>query len=308
MLYENEKQFKLIENSLVNDRLYNRFLENKCKPILESNDILTIENYEFSESHFKRIGDSGKLLFAVNKSNKSEKYIVKHEYIDCACNEFMYSKLGQLLGAKYANVKFFNTLTPPLNSLFTTEDVVGIEYLELENDNLKFKELNNKCKNLNDYFKFLAISKLFFDDDSYEIVLDKKGYIYKIDNSATFCISNYTLQSVYINFNKQINGINISIEKFTRNQFNRILEFYKSQNCINYKNTLLYVKTHYGMEYVEYFLEPFYNLFYLDLNKMDNIINTLCYFYPNYVGNYYKEYIKITQDKVRKFLKEIKRL
>ena len=306
MLYKDRNQSKLIERALVNDRLNNRFLKNKSKPNLVSDDVLQLKNYEFKKAPISRIGDSGKLLLAINKNNQSEKYIVKHEYIDCACNEFMYSKLGQLLGCKFADVKFFNTLTPPLNSMFTTEDVVGIEYLELESENVKFNIIKDKCKNVEDYFRYLAISKLFFDDDSYEIVMDKNNYIYKIDNSSTFCISNYTLESIYIDFNKEINGININIEEFTKKQFNRQLEYYKSQNYINYEDSLLYVKTNYGMEYEKYFLEPFFALYHLDLNKMNPIINTLCYFYPNYVGDYYKKYIKITQDKVKDFLEKVK--
>lgn len=309
MLYENKKQTKLIEKALVDDRLKNRFLKNQNKPILLSDDVLQIKDYHFKKNLFSRIGDSGELLFAVNNHNKSEKYIVKHEYIDCACNEFMYSKLGKLLGGNFATVKFFDTLTPPLNTIFTTEDVVGIEYLELESENIKFNDIKDKCKNPEDYFRFLAISKLFFDDDSYEIVLDKKGYIYKIDNSATFCISNYTLQSVYIdfNFNNEINGINmnINIEEFTKKEFIKKLEYYKSQNYINYEDTLSYVKTNYDTKFEKYFLEPFYKICNLDLNNLDDIINTLCYFYPDYVGDYYKEYIKITQKKVVEFLNKI---
>lgn len=301
-IFANHKQFEIMEKALVNDRLNNRFIQNHSKPIIMNNDILPIENYIFKKAPIKRIGDSGKLLLAINTHNKSEKYIVKHEFIDCACNEFMYSKLGQLLGLKFADVKFFNTLTPPLNPLFTTEDVIGIEYLDLENDNVSFDEIKNKCKNFEDYFKYIAIRKLFYDIDSFEIALDKQGYIYKLDNSATFCISNFILQYIYINFDREINGIHINIEKFTKKQFIKQLEYYKSHDYINYENTLSSIKTKYGIEYTKYFLEPFYNLANLDLSSMDNIINTLCYFYPDYIGNYYKQYMEITQNKVKKFL------
>ena len=305
MLYENERKYKLIEKALVKDRLNNRFLKNKCKPPISNNDILQIDKFDFKNTAFSKIGDSGKLLLAVNKFNKNEKYIVKHEYIDCACNEFMYSKLGQLLGVKYADTKFFNTLTPPLNSLFTTEDVVGIEYLDIKNDKVNFGTLKDECKNIEDYFKFLAISKLLLDEDSYEIVLDKKEYIYKIDNTATFCLSNYTLQSIYIDFSANIKGMIIDVEEFTKKQFEKKLEYYKLHNFSDYKDTLVHIRTNYDEKYVKYYLQPFQNLYNLKLSKIDNIINTLCYFYPDYVGDYYKKYIEITQNKVEKFLKEV---
>lgn len=302
MSYKNNAELKLMNQALVNDRLNGRVIANQKKSDLNSNDVLKVEDYEFTSAPFEKTGNSGNFLIANNKKNSNQKYLVKHEFIDCSCNEFIYSKFGKLLNAKFADVKLFDTLTPPLNSLFKSEDVVGIEYLDLASENIKFSDLNSDCKNKEDYFKYFAIRNLFMDIDSFEIVLDKNGYIYKISNSATFDISNFSLQSVYIDFNKEINGININLKEFTKKQFLKTLEGYKNSNITNYQREFNYIKNNYGKENIKYFLEPFHILYDLNLNKVDDILNTLSYFYPDYVSDYYKQYFEITKEKVKQFL------
>ena len=59
--------------------------ENKNKDVPISNDILYISDFILEK--FSNSGDSGDLYLATNKHNFNEKYILKHEYYDCACNE-----------------------------------------------------------------------------------------------------------------------------------------------------------------------------------------------------------------------------
>lgn len=56
---------------------------------------------------FEREGDSGKLLLAKRKTNRSDRFLVKHAFTDCACNEYVYTKLAQAMGYKMPDVVLF---------------------------------------------------------------------------------------------------------------------------------------------------------------------------------------------------------
>lgn len=52
----------------------------------KSEDILYVSDYILE--NFSNHGDSGELYLATNKKDPSEKYILKYQHYDCACNEF----------------------------------------------------------------------------------------------------------------------------------------------------------------------------------------------------------------------------
>lgn len=100
--------------------------ENKNKKFPVHEDILYIS--DFTLEKFSNFGDSGDLYLATNKHNPDEKYILKHEYYDCACNEYMYSKIGNKMGIKIAQVKLF--ILNDKEKKFKSDFVCGIKYFE----------------------------------------------------------------------------------------------------------------------------------------------------------------------------------
>ena len=91
------------------ERIKNKILENKNKPPQISDDILQTQEYIFSRFGEKaNEGDSGSLFLAKQKADKTIRYIVKHEFTDCACNEFMYYHISKALGLSVPKVKLFN--------------------------------------------------------------------------------------------------------------------------------------------------------------------------------------------------------
>jgi len=100
--------------------------ENKDRIIPISEDILYTS--DFTLEKFSSSGDSGELFLATNKKNHDERYIIKHEYYDCACNEYMYSKIGNKMGIKIAPVKLF--VVNDKEKKFKSDFVCGIKYLE----------------------------------------------------------------------------------------------------------------------------------------------------------------------------------
>ena len=127
--------------------------ENLKREFPNSDDFLLTSNFIFKE--YKNCGDSGDLLLAINKNNSDEQYIIKHAYYDCACNEYMYSKIGNKMGIKIVPVKLFYVNSN--KELFKSDFVCGIEYLK-KAQIISYKDLENNKKsiiNFNDYYRFL---------------------------------------------------------------------------------------------------------------------------------------------------------
>ena len=83
--------------------------ENQGKPPLLSPDVAQTKDFIFTpiNNPLNRIGDSGPLLLAKRKSDNQEQYLIKHAYTDCACNEFVYTKLAQGMGYKMPDAILF---------------------------------------------------------------------------------------------------------------------------------------------------------------------------------------------------------
>lgn len=53
-----------------------------------------------------------------------------------------------------------------------------------------------------------------------------------------------------------------------------------------------------------YFLEPFVRIQEIHSDYIDDFLNTLCYFYPDFIGDYLKRYISALQNQCAAYLKE----
>ena len=70
-------------------------------------------------------GDSGPLLLAKRKQNRAEQYLVKHAYTDCACNEFVYTKLAQAMGYSMPDVLLLRLSPQEKRPYFDTEYLIA---------------------------------------------------------------------------------------------------------------------------------------------------------------------------------------
>ena len=182
-------------------------------------DILYAKDYNFT--FFSNSGDSGELLLASNKKNPNEKYIAKHFLEDCACNEFMYSKIGNYLGIKLPTVKLF-VLDENSSPKFKTPYVCGITYLEnSETMNFsKIQEQKNIIKNWTDYFKMRSLESLFEESDGIE-VLKYQNEIYRIDTTDAFTLTYFACLVI--------------TKKFSTEFFKQISEGNKKNRFLNWK-------------------------------------------------------------------------
>lgn len=145
-----------INNMMKNDRLAYKAKENASKPPLVSADVLETSDFTFAKFMIDRVGDSGQLLLAKRKTDRSEQYLVKHAFTDCAANEFVYTKLAQTMGYHMPDAKLFRLSSGEKRSYFKTEYIIGEQFLSLIDDDPSFETIQNQASNWQDIFGFYA--------------------------------------------------------------------------------------------------------------------------------------------------------
>ena len=270
-------------------RMKNKAVENAGKPALVSDDVLKTTDFIFSRNfEVSRRGDSGQLMLAKSKLNKAERYIIKHEYTDCACNEFVYSKLANFLGVKVPAAKLFEITPDEKRKYFKTEFIVGIKYINAVAVQKGFSFTDkNLANNWQDYFKFKALYDLFDEGDDIETILDDKGYIYRIDNTDAFRLGSYFLDLAGIDY--AFEGF-VDVKANIRKQILNILNYDEGPGRFIYQYEKLCSK--YGENYAKYYLEPFCKMQEVPDDYINEFLNTLCHFYADMVGDYYRGYIE----------------
>ena len=272
--------------------------ENLNKDIKLNRDILFTSDFIFEE--YPSDGDSGKLYLATCKYNENERYIVKHEYYDCCCNEFMYSKLGNKMGIKIAPVKLF--IVDDRDDLFLSDFVCGVKYYENAKP-VSFSKIENEViNNYEDYYKMCSLEYLFEEADGIEII-EHDNLIYRIDTTAAFTISDFFIHELAYDYNK--NGIDIRktatnniLHQATGNKEHRF-----SLWKIGYED---FVKE-YGVEKSNYFLEPFEFIQKIKKQDIKNWTSTLTIIYPDVIGEYFEIYIEDLKKDAKTFLEEVKK-
>lgn len=286
-----------INNMMKNDRLAYKAKENASKPPLVSADVLETSDFTFAKFMIDRVGDSGQLLLAKRKTDRSEQYLVKHAFTDCAANEFVYTKLAQTMGYHMPDAKLFRLSSGEKRSYFKTEYIIGEQFLSLIDDDPSFETIQNQASNWQDIFGFYAMENMFSEGDGIEVVLAADGLLYRIDTTSSFAVSNWDLDYAGIDIECQGKNINDAVR-------GRLLSrtFDASLHANSFDWHLKYYKEHYGDVCVEPYLQPFMRVQQISNEYIDRILNTLCYFYPDYIGDYYKKYISALQKAAAEFL------
>ena len=280
-------------------RMESKAMENQSKPPLSSPDVVQTADFTFSQFNpLGRIGDSGPLLLAKRKTNRKEKYVVKHAYTDCACNEFVYAKLARAMGCTVPDSVPFQLSEGEKRKYFKTEYIIGSQYLDLENDSPAYTEIREKAENWYEYFSFWGMYAMFSESDSFETPLAKNGLIYRIDTTDAFPISTWQLDDAGINFSFDgKNPYDIRKKQLFSSDFSMALN--TSWCDLHLEHCL---KKDAGSRSL--FLAPFARIQEIGEDYIDDFLNTLCYFYPDFIGDYFKRYISALQKQCVEYWKE----
>lgn len=241
-----------LNNMQKNDRLAYKAKQNAQKPSLVSDDVLETSEFTFAKFMTERKGDSGQLLVAKRKTNRNEKYIVKHEFTDCAANEFVYTKLVQRMGYHMPDVKLFKLSSGEKRPYFKTEYIIGEKFISLIDDNPSFEMIRNNAVNWEDIFGFYAMESMFSESDGIEVVLADDGLLYRIDTTSSFSISFNDLDYAGIDVEYKGSNINDEVKKSLRSR-----DFDAFFNTSTFEWNLQYFVERYGNICIEPYLLPF---------------------------------------------------
>lgn len=278
-------------------RMESKAIENRNKPPLFSPDVVQSTAFVFSKE-LTHDGDSGQLLLAKRKTDRKDKYLVKHAYTDCACNEFVYTKLAQAMGYCMPDAVLFQISSDEKRSYFKTEYIIGERYLNVINPTPTYETIREQAKNWEHYFAFHGLYSLTGEGDGVEILLADDNQIYRVDTTDAFPISNWQLDIAGIN--QEIGGYNPYLE--TKKQL-LSTDFSDSLN-ISWCNRCLEKCSEIDSAGRAHFLEPFARLQDIRGDYIDDFLNTLCYFYPDFIGDYFKLYIASLQKQCAKYYEE----
>lgn len=280
-------------------RIESKRIENSNKAQYISSDMKETLDFVFSPIQpIDRIGDSGNLLLAKRKLNHKEQYLVKHAYTDCACNEFIYTKLAQAMGYHMPDAVLFHLSKSEKRRCFTTEYIIGLRYLELINKSPTYHEIRELAKNWKEYFAFQALYYIFGECDGLDTPIASDNFIYRVDTTDAFPVNDCILSAA---------GINIEI-----NGNNPYLILKKQLLSSNFSTAFSNSYCDFGLECclkedeacLPYFLEPFSRIQEISDDYIDDFLNILCYLYPDYIGEYFKLYIAAIQRQACEYLKK----
>ena len=292
-------QAQIIEHGMKRSRMEEKERENRLKPPLISADVLQTKDFTFSPiKPLNLIGDSGPLLLAKLKSDRTEKYLVKHAYCDCAANEFVYTKLAQAMGVKMPEAKLFQISDGEKRTYFKTEYILATRFLDLIDENPSFHVIREQALNWQDYFRYRAMYDMFLEGDSFEVLLASDKYIYRVDTTDSFIYGNHMLSMAGINI--------VFCEQNIKEKMKQEMLSQSYDSCWQYKNfeeNLQNLTTRYGDECKQPFLEPFARIQEVSREYIDSFLNTLCYFYPDFIGDYFKLFIDALQQVSNEYLK-----
>lgn len=290
-----------IESMLSRKRIEDKLRENRSKPPLQSDDVRYTADFVFSRyKPHAEYGDSGPLLLAKQKKG-GQIYLVKHAFADCAVNEFVHTKLAQAMDLKMPDAVLFQLSPGEKRRYWKTEYILGTRFLELEIECPTYAQIRERACNWQDYFHFQAMYSMCMEGDSFETPLAADGFIYRVDTADSFTLSNEMLSIGGIA--DPTNGI------IPKDAVRRYIDEY--DYSANFENDSFGVKLAklaklHGAECIPIYLETFERFLDIRPDYIDSFLNTLCYFYPDFIGDYFKRYIEALADKSRSFLKEMR--
>lgn len=285
-----------VDKFMMQLRMESKQRENRRKPPISSPDVVQTGDFLFSQT-LEHDGDSGKLLLAIRKSDHSDRYLAKHSYTDCACNEFVYTKLAQAMGYCMPDAVLFQLSVGEKRPYFKTEYIIGERYLDGADPCPSYETIRARAKNWAHYFAFRGLYAMTGESDGLEVMLAQDDLLYRVDTTDAFPISNWELDAAGID--QQIGGYNPHTairEQLLNMDFTKILD---EAHC----DWWLEKSVQIDRESSAHFLEPFARIQDIPQDYIDGFLNTLCYFYPDFIGDYFKRYISALQIQCREYLR-----
>lgn len=253
--------------------------------------ILNTEDYIFAP--FQHEGFSGSLYLATAKGGKLPTLLIKHKNPCSACNEFMFSRLAELLHICAPKVYLFQVAKAD-KDLFASPYVVGIEYI----DGLRkftLNELSDKPEWQREYSENYALAVICSQDDSVQMSMTPDGHIISFDYTECFYFPPSPAVSFDCDEDARIEYINRYLRTCERGTHNILADAGATvlQRHLNKRSI---------EEVYPFYHEPFKRLIALSMDEIEAATDPLYEIYPVETGIYFETYIEIMQAKLKHYL------
>lgn len=259
-----------------------------------SKDIVQTGDFNFAPFG-SRIGDSGELLLATRRSDEHEKYIVKHTFADCACNEFVYTKLAQAMGYPMPDAVLFRLSPGETRQCFKTEYIIGERFLNAVNDRPAYEYIRENAANWTDYFAFAGLYALTDEGDGMEVILADDGLIYRVDTADAFPITEIMIRALEDDRPGSVlgNRARQTIVSESIRTFDHLRADCDLEQCLKLDPGCM-----------PYFLEPFERMQEIGEDYVDEVIDTLACFYSEEICGFFRRYIAALKIECERYLME----
>lgn len=153
-------------------------------------------------------------------------------------------------------------------------------------------------KNWEEYFCFYGLYAMTGESDEVELPLADDGFIYRVDTTDAFPISNHDLDFA---------GVYKEVQGFAPNEWIRqSLQTRDMSHVVSFSNCNLcldFCREKDAQVCEPLFLEPFRKIQEISDAYIDGFLDTLCYFYPDYLGDFFKRYIAALKQQAAEYIK-----
>ncbi len=253
-------------------------------------------DYEFVP--YSRQGFSGKLYLATPKKADLPKLLVKHENPCSACNEFMFSRIAEVLDIPAPRAYLF-IVAAQEKSLFHSSFVVGIEYI----DGLRgfdLDEVNSKKQWQTEYAAHFSLAVLCSQEDSNQMSMTQDGHIVSYDYTECF----YLPSSV----GAVIQNCQDDDQRATF-MTNYLRSFYEGHFSIFANAGAEVVRRALGAKKKEdiypLYHAPMKRLLSITASQLEELTDPLFEIYPGEIPIYFEMYIQKLQEKIKHYLRSV---
>lgn len=246
-----------------------------------------LQSSELIFQPYKNEGFSGELLLATHRFTNKQ-YVIKHQFPELACNEFMYYTIGTMLGDNIPETQLIN-ITPNDNNMFDTKYTVAIRYLQ-DAVTPKLNIILNSPALIRQWIISNAISWMLSEDDTLDFLLTKENQLYRIDTASTFELSRFAVLG--------LQSSDPSRRAFGLDMLSTNLGNWKRQPIERCKSTIDILSKSINQDCTETFQQPLKRLLDIDLELFYPALDALAEIYPEEMCSFYLGYIEILKEKI----------
>lgn len=221
--------------------------------------------------------------------------LIKHEHIHAAANEFLHSRLADLVGV-YAPCAYIMDSSDDGRDLFALPCIVGIEYI----DDITFPDYDQICNNpdlTKQYLQAVALYRMLgCHADILQIGYAPSTGVWAYDFEESFDISEFLVK------------LNFGVDKSMTPMYTQKLEYYQSNYdlareldiCFEYALHTLNLES--SPQLLSQFLIPLKNMCHVKNSAVKELLMGLGDNYPPELLKYYEGFIALLQKKLQKYL------